>query len=160
MASILVIDDQDRYVELCRRAIPEHSYLGPARCWADAVALLKEHRRSVELVLLDVHFDIPKDDLVGLPRDADDRTVQRVRRRQGLEILARLRRHLPDLPVILMTSRADLPIERAAEQLDVEEYTYLLDDEYVDARSLRAQIANILVSRRGLEAEGPVFWGR
>lgn len=160
MASILVIDDQDRYVELCRRAIPEHSYLGPARCWADAVALLKEHRRSVELVLLDVHFDIPRGDLVGLPHDADDRTVQRVRRRQGLEILARLRRHLPDLPVILMTSRADLPIERAAEQLDVEEYTYLLDDEYVDARSLRAQIANILVSRRGLEAEGPVFWGR
>lgn len=160
MATILVIDDQDRYVELCRRAIPEHSYIGPARSWADAVALLKEHRRSVELVLLDVHFDIAREKLVGLPRDADDRTLQRVRRRQGLEILARLRRHLPDLPVILMTSRADLPIERAAEQLDVEEYTYLLDDEYVDARSLRAQIDNILVSRRGLEAEGPVYWGR
>lgn len=160
MATILVIDDQDRYVELCRRAIPEHDYIGPARDWADAARLLKEHRRSIELVLLDVHFDIPKERLIGLPVDADEKGVQRTRRRQGLEILQRLRRHLPDLPVILMTARADLPIERAAEQLDVEEYTYFLDDDYVDARSLRAQIANILSSRRGLEAEGPIFWGQ
>jgi DNA-binding NtrC family response regulator len=160
MANILVIDDQDRYVTLCRKAIPEHEYIGPARCWKDAVTLLKEWRKTLDLVLLDVHFDLPPDQLIGLPPDADERTLQRTRRRQGLEILARLRRHLPDLPVILMTARADLPIERAAEALDVEDYTYFLDDDMVDARSLRAQIANILNARRGSEAEGPIFWGR
>lgn len=160
MANILVIDDQDRYVNLCRRAIPEHSYLGPARSWAETVALLKGHRRSVDLVLLDVHFDIPTEQLVGLPANADERAVARVRRRQGLEILARLRRKLPDLPVVLMTAREEVALERAAERLGAEEYTYFLDDEQVDASGLRAQIENILVARRGQEAEGEVFWGR
>jgi two-component system nitrogen regulation response regulator GlnG len=160
MATILVIDDQDRYVELCRRAIPEHDYLGPARSWRAAADILKRQRRTIDLVLLDVHFDIPVEALVGLPANPDDKAVTRLRRRQGLEILARLRRHLPDLPVVLMTAREDLDIDRAAERLDAEEYTYFLDDEYVDARSLRVQIENVLKARRGQDAEGPVFWGR
>jgi DNA-binding NtrC family response regulator len=160
MGTILVIDDQDRYVELCRRAIPEHTYLGPARSWREAAEILKKQRRSIDLVLLDVNFDIPVETLVGVPPGADEKSVARARRRQGLEILARLRRHLPDLPVVLMTSRDDVDIDRAAERLDAEEYTYFLDDEYVDARSLRAQIENVLKARRGQDAEGPIFWGR
>ena len=160
MATILVIDDQDRYVGLCRRAIPEHDYLGPARSWKEAADILRTRRREVDLVLLDVHFDIPEADLLGLPEGADAKTIGRVRRRQGLEILARLRRRLPDLPVVLMTSRAEVALERAAEQLAAEEYTYFLDDEYIDARSLRVQIENVLSARRGRESEGPVFWGR
>ncbi len=161
MANILVIDDQDRYVELCRRAIPEHSYLGPARSWTEAATMLRGRgQRLPDLVLLDVFFDIPAEQLLGLPPGADERTLNRVRRRQGLEILKRLRRHLPDLPVILMTSRADLAIERAADQFDAEEYTYFLDDEHLDARALRVQMENILASRRGQDAEGPIFWGR
>lgn len=160
MANILVIDDQDRYIELCRRAIAEHTYLGPARSWADALDLLRQHHRNVDLVLLDVHFDLPADQLVGLPPNPEERHLVRARRRQGLEILARLRRLLPDLPVILMTAREDLALERAAEQLDAEDYTYFLDDEYVDARSLRLQIENILQSRSGRESEGPIYWGR
>ena len=160
MATILVIDDQDRYVALCRKAIPEHEYLGPARSWAAAAEVLKARRREVDLVLLDVNFDIAEAELVGLPAGADARTLARVRRRQGLEILARLRRRLPDLPVVLMTSRAEVALEQAAERLAAEEYTYFLDDDYVDARSLRVQIENVLAARRGREAEGPVFWGR
>ncbi len=160
MATILVIDDQDRYVGLCRKAIPEHDYLGPARCWREAAELLRTRRRDVDLVLLDVHFEIPAEDLVGLPAGADAKTLAKVRRRQGLEILARLRRRLPDLPVVLMTSKDEVALERAAERLDAEEYTYFLDDEYVDARSLRVQIENVLSARRGREAEGPVYWGR
>ena len=165
MATILVIDDQDRYVDLCRRAIPEHTYLGPARSWREAAEVLKKQRRSIDLVLLDVHFDIPVEQLIGLPANAngappDDRQIARTRRRQGLDILVRLRRHLPDLPVVLMTARDDLDIDRAAERLDAEEYTYFLDDEYVDARSLRVQIENVLKARRGQDAEGPIFWGR
>jgi two-component system nitrogen regulation response regulator GlnG len=165
MATILVIDDQDRYVDLCRRAIPEHTYLGPARSWREAAEVLKKQRRSIDLVLLDVHFDIPVEQLIGLPTNAsgappDDKQIARTRRRQGLDILVRLRRHLPDLPVVLMTARDDLDIDRAAERLDAEEYTYFLDDEYVDARSLRVQIENVLKARRGQDAEGPIFWGR
>mgnify|MGYP003338745008 FL=1 len=160
MGRILVIDDQDRYIELCRRAIPEHEYLGPARSWREAAEILKKNRRSIELVLLDVNFDIAPEALVGVPPGADEKSLAKARRRQGLEILARLRRHLPDLPVVLMTARSDLDLDRAAERLDAEEYTYFLDDEFVDARSLRVQIENVLKARRGQDAEGPIFWGR
>lgn len=160
MATILLIDDQDRYAAICRRAIPEHDYLGPARSWREAVVLLKAHRRDVDAILLDVHFDIPREDLIGLPPDADERAVGRAQRRQGLEILARLRRRLPDLPVVLMTSREEVALERAAERLGAEEYTYFLDEESLDVRTLRAQLENILTLQRGQEAEGPVFWGR
>jgi len=159
VATLLLIDDQDRTAELVRRAMPEHTWLGPARDWSEAVAALRA-RRDVDVVLLDVHFDLPAERLVGLPRDADERTLARVRRRQGIEILARLRRRLPDLPVVLMTSREGVALERAAERLGVEEYTYFLDDDYVDARALRVQIEGILAAQVGQEADGPVFWGR
>ena len=160
MATLLVIDDQDRTADLVRRAIPEHTCLGPARCWSEAAAILKARRGEVDVVLLDVHFDIPAEQLLGLPADADERALARVRRRQGIEILARLRRVVPDLPVVLMTSREEIALERAAERLGVEEYTYFLDDDYVDARALRVQIENILVAQEGHESEGPIFWGR
>ncbi len=160
MSTLLVIDDQDRHIELCRRAIPEHTYLGPARSWREAVTILKAERRNIDVVLLDVNFDIPPEQLLGLPPDPDERTLARVRRRQGLEILARLRRALPDLPVLLMTAREEVDLSRAAERLGAEEYTWFLDDDYVDARSLRVQIENILSARRGQEAEGPIYWGK
>ncbi len=160
MATILVIDDLDRTIDLCRRAMPEHDYLGPARSWSQAGPFLAARRPRVDLVLLDVHFDIPVEELVGVPQGADERQLTRVRRRQGLEILALLRRRYPDLPVILMTSRDDLPLEKEAEALNAQEYTYFLDDDYVDAHALRAQIQGIMRARRGAEADGPVYWGR
>ncbi len=160
MSTILVIDDQDRHIDLCRRAIPEHTYLGPARNWREAVTILKAERRRLDVVLLDVNFDIPREQLLGLAPDADERTLSKVRRRQGLEILARLRRGLPDLPVLLMTAREEVNLSLAAERLGAEEYTWFLDDDYVDARSLRVQIENIVSARRGQEAEGPIYWGR
>ena len=159
MADVLIIDDQERYAELCRRAIPEHDYHGPARTWAAAEELLKRLRRRVDLVLLDVHFDLPAEDLLGLDDPSDANALEKARREQGLHILERLRRLAPDLPVVLMTSRDDLPLERAAEELQAEEYTDFLDDEYVDAVALRAQIEGILRARRGVTADGPVYWG-
>ena len=160
MATVLVIDDQDRYTDLCRKAIPGHEFLGPARSWKEAAELLRSRRRDIDVVLLDVHFEIPEADLVGLPEGADAKVVAKVRRRQGLEILARLRRRLPELPVVLMTSRDEVALERVSERFAAEEYTYFLDDDYVDARSLRVQIESVLAARRGRDAEGPVFWGR
>ncbi len=159
MADILLIDDQDRYAELCRRTIPEHRFRGPARSFREAVEVLTRSRGRVDLVLLDVHFDVPESDLLGWKAGMDRRAVDGLRRRQGLEILRALRQRWPDLPVILMTSREELALERGAEEHAAEEYTYFLDDDYVDARALRAQIGGIVEARRGGERDGPIFWG-
>lgn len=160
MADILVIDDQDRTLDLCRRVMPEHSWHGPAHCWEEAQEQLKQLRRKVEIVLLDIHFDIAPEKLLGLPPEPGPKDIDRAKRRQGVEILAALRRNLPDLPVVLMTSRGEVPLEREADRHDAEEYTYFLDDEDIDARSLRAQVQGILAARRGTEWEGPIYWGR
>ena len=160
MADILVVDDQDRTLDLCRRAMPEHTWHGPARSWAEANEALKGLRRAVDLVLLDIHFDIPADQLLGLPEAPDERAVRRAQRRQGIEILGALRRGRPDLPVVLMTAQGGDGMEQAADRHRAEEYTYFLDDEDIDARSLRAQVEGILRARRGTEAEGPIYWGR
>ena len=165
MSSILIIDDTDKYWELCTRFMPEHELLPPARNYREAAETLARHRH-VDLVLLDVHFDIPEADLLPedkqdlLARGDRDRALERLRRAQGLHILDRLRRTHPDLPVIVMTSRDDLPLEADAERLNAEDYTYLLDEEYLDARSLRLQVEGILARRSGQPAiDEPFYWG-
>jgi DNA-binding NtrC family response regulator len=160
MADILVIDDQDRTIELCRRALPEHHYRGPARSWAEAREHLSRARGRVELVLLDVHFDRPAEELLGADDDLDEAGLERLRRRQGLHILEALRARDRELPVILMTARDGVPLEHQHEVEEAEEFTYFLDDDYVDARALRAQIERILAASRGHEADGPIYWGR
>ena len=166
MPSILIIDDEDKYLELCRRFMPEHDFVGPARNHREAMQILARARRTIDLVLLDVHFDIPNADL--LPEDkapllakGDARRVyERLRRSQGLRILDRLRRRYPDLPVIVMTALDDLPLEADTERLHAEDYTYLLDDEYLDARALKVQVEGILArAQRPTEEEGPFYWG-
>ena len=157
MADILVIDDQDRTFDLCRRAIPEHRYRGPARSFREASELLARARGRVDLVLLDVHFDIPAEDLLGFQEGMGTRQIDALKSRQGLHILEALRKRDPELPVVLMTAREELTLER---EVADEDFTYFLDDEYVDARDLRVPIARIVEARRGQEADGPVFWGR
>ena len=167
MSSILIIDDEDKYLELCRRFMPEHEFHGPARNHREAAQILARSRRSIDLVLLDVHFDIPPDDL--LPEDKSallskggdpERVYERLRRSQGLQILDRLRRRYPDLPVIVMTALDDLPLEADAERLNAEDYTYLLDDDYLDARALKVQVEGILArAERPDHDDGPFYWG-
>ncbi len=167
MSQILIIDDEDKYFELCQRFIEGHDFLPPARNYREAEATLEAYRGKVDLVLLDVHFDIPDEEL--LPYDKTElltgkdhkRAIERLRRGQGLHILDQLRRVVPDLPVIVMTARDDLPIEADSERLQAEDYTYLLDDEYLDARSLRLQIENILAQRAGPagDEDEPFYWG-
>src|SRR5262245_59563732 len=146
--------------------MPEHEFLGPARNYGEAAQLLARARRPIDLVLLDVHFEIPEPDL--LPEDksgllaklGEARMLERLRRGQGLLILDRLRQRYPDLPVIVMTARDDLPLEADAERLHAEDYTYLLDDEYLDARALKVQVEGILArAQRSTEADGPFYWG-
>ena len=169
MSSILIVDDEDKYLDLCRRFMPEHDFLAPARNYREAEAALRARGRAVDLVLLDVHFDIPEAELLPedkrelFARDGRERAVERLRRTQGLRILDRLRSQHPDLPVVVMTSHGDLPLEADAERLRAEDYTYLLDEDYLDARSLRLQIEGILARReRGAEPEdeGGFYWGR
>jgi DNA-binding NtrC family response regulator len=59
-----------------------------------------------------------------------------------------------------MTARGGVGLEQAADRHQAEEYTYFLEDEDIDARSLHAQVAGILQARRGREQDGPVYWGR
>ena len=167
MSSILIVDDEDKYLELCKRFMPEHAFL-PARHYREAAQLLGRHGDGVDLVLLDVHFDIPEQDLLPFDKAAllakgdPERALERLRRGQGLHILDHLRRDYPDLPVIVMTSRDDLPLEADAERLNAEDYTYLLDDDYLDARSLKLQIEGILARRRraAAAADEPFYWGQ
>ncbi len=154
MADILVVDDQDRYADLCRKAMPEHRFVGPARNYREAADALHRARGRIDAVLLDVHFDIDDIDLVEFadgPRDPGE-----LRRTQGVAILARLREGWPDLPVVLMTSRDELSLDALPGD---EEYTYFFDDDAVDAQTLRGQIDGI-VAGRGAVADGPVYWGR
>ncbi len=167
MSRILIIDDEDKYFELCQRFIAEHEFLPPVRNYREAASVLKAERGTIDLVLLDVHFDIPDEELLPLDKAGllagkdTKRAIERLRRAQGLHILDQLRRSDPDLPVIVMTARDDLPIEADSERLQAEDYTYLLDDEYLDARSLRLQIENILAQRAGPsgEEDEPFYWG-
>jgi two-component system nitrogen regulation response regulator GlnG len=166
VSSILIIDDEDKYLELCRRFMPEHEFLGPARNHVEAMLILARARRTIDLVLLDVHFDIPEDQLLPEDKSAllgkgdNARALERLRRSQGLHILDRLRRRYPDLPVIVMTALDDLPLEADTERLHAEDYTYLLDDEYLDARALKVQVEGILArAQRSAEHDGPFYWG-
>lgn len=159
MADILIIDDQDRYAELCRRALPDHSYRGPVRSWSEAASALARARGRVDLVLLDVHFDIEPTELLGFEEGASKSAVEQLRRTQGLLILRELRSRYPDLPVILMTSREDVRLEDA-DDLDAIDFTFFLDDDYVDARSLATLIQGVEDQLRVRDSEGPIFWGR
>ena len=166
MSSILIIDDEDSYFELCRRFMPEYQLLPVARNYREAAEALRRHGGAIDLVLLDVHFNIPEEDL--LPQDKEPlfakgeraKVVERLRRTQGLQILDKIRQTHPDLPLIVMTSRDDLPLEVDAAHLHSEEYTDLLADDYLDARSLKVQIEGILARREAalVEAE-PFYWG-
>jgi hypothetical protein len=56
--------------------MPEHEWHGPAHSWKDTEAHLKALRSRLDLVLLDVHFDIPESDLLGLPPNPQEKDVR------------------------------------------------------------------------------------
>lgn len=167
MPSILIVDDEDSYLELCQRYMPEHTFLPPARNYREAAAALRRYAGQIDLVLLDVHFDIPEAELLPFDKQAllargdPARQLERLRRGQGLQILDQIRQSYPDLPVIVMTSRDDLPLEADAERLRAQDFTYLLDDDYLDARALKLQIDGILArrERQVAAADEPFYWG-
>jgi DNA-binding NtrC family response regulator len=158
VADVLVVDDQDRTAEVCRRLMPEHYFRGPARSWREAEDALRAARGRIDLVLLDLHFRIPPSELLGWTPGMSPAAVERLERRQGLAILGALRARWPDLPVVLTTGRRELDLQEAED----EEYTYFLEDESaderVDAQVLRALVHRIAGPARA-PSDGPVWWG-
>ncbi|MEM9070472.1 MAG: sigma 54-interacting transcriptional regulator [Myxococcota bacterium] len=170
---VLVVDDGDRYVELFHALLRDYDYAtrcelaGPcwecpqregctlthAHDWSETEQALARHR-DVDVVLLDVFFDLPAPRL--LPRGEDLATR---RREQGLAILERLRRRRAHLPVVMMTSAAEIGLEAAA-PLAADEYLTLAGRDAFDARALGLLIERILARARR-EGEGADYvWGR
>jgi two-component system nitrogen regulation response regulator GlnG len=171
---LLVVDDGDRYVELCHALLREYDYATrcelPGPCWtcerrpgctlthahdaAEADETLRRHR-DVDVVLLDVAFDVPVERL--LP--SSEKNVERRRRLQGIEILAHLRRARGDLPVVLMTSESELAYQDAAEALAVDEFASLAGEAAFDARALSLLVERVLARREGSAEAGGYTWG-
>ncbi len=173
---LLLVDDGERYVELAHALLTDYDYAtrcelpGPcwtcrhrqgctlthAHDWGETEQTLSRHP-DVDVVLLDVSFDIPEERLLAHPADRGD--LERRRRLQGLAILARLRRHRASLPVVLMTSRDELELDAADEALDADEYLTLAGRDSFDARALGLLVERILARRTSGDA-GRYEWGR
>jgi DNA-binding NtrC family response regulator len=166
---LLVVDDGDRHVELAHRFLREYRYATrcqlPGPCWScaerpgctlthahdlkEAEEALAQHD-DIDAVLLDVAFDLPPERLAP----SGEPNLERRRRLQGLEILRHLRRRRADLPVLLMTSREELPDDAVTD-----EFVALAGADAFDARALGLLIERVLSERRAA-AGGDYHWGR
>jgi DNA-binding NtrC family response regulator len=189
---LLLIDDGNRYIELLHHFLRDYDYAtrcelsGP--CWqcpqragcelthahdaAEADDALRRHP-DVDVVLLDVAFNLPEHRLLPLRRgllspggdgaaeaqvsEPDD---ERRRRLQGLLILGQLRRARGALPVVLMTSQEELGYEDAAEALFADEFVTLAGADALDARALGLLIERVLVRRREAPEAGGYLFGK
>jgi len=171
---LLVVDDGERYVELAHALLRDYDYATrcdlPGPCWEcpqrPGCTLTHAHDAAetdealaqnpdVDVVLLDVAFDVPEERLLPARR-----VPEKARKRlQGIEILAHLRRARGELPVILMTSREELAYEDAAEALDVDEFATLAGADAFDARALGLLVERVLARRREAPEAGGYAWG-
>ena len=171
---LLVVDDGDRYIELCHALLRDYDYATrcdlPGPCWTcdllpgctlthahdgfEVDEALKKHR-DVDVVMLDVAFDVPVERL--LP--SSEKNLERRKRLQGVEILAHLRRSRGDLPVVLMTSESELAFADAAEALAVDEFATLAGEAAFDARALSLLVERVLARRADSPEAGGYTWG-
>jgi DNA-binding NtrC family response regulator len=171
---LLVIDDGDRYIELCHALLRDYDYATrcelPGPCWTcerqlgctlthahDGIEVdeaLKKNR-DVDVVLLDVAFDVPVERL--LP--SSEKNLERRKRLQGIDILRHLRRSRGDLPVVLMTSESELSFADAAEALSVDEFATLAGEAAFDARALSLLVERVLARRADSPEAGGYTWG-
>ncbi|MEM9189147.1 MAG: sigma 54-interacting transcriptional regulator [Myxococcota bacterium] len=170
---LLIVDDQDRYVELCHALLQDYDYATrcelPGPCWEcdrrqgcelthahdaeEAKDALQRHP-DTDVVLLDVAFDIPEERLLPF---RDTGLAQR-KRLQGLAILEHLRRDRGELPVILMTSIEELEFGQAA--LAGDEFVSLAGADAFDARALSLLVERTLARRHEAPAAGGYVFGR
>jgi two-component system nitrogen regulation response regulator GlnG len=172
---LLIVDDASHYVEVAHQFLRGYRYATrcglPGPCWTceklpgcqlthahdvfEVEAALAQHS-DVDVVLLDVAFDLPRERLA--PSSEPD--LEKRRRLQGIDILAELRRTHPELPVILMTSEEELAYEEPAAALAVDEYVTLAGADAFDARSLGLLIERVLARKPRAAEPGQFHWGR
>jgi two-component system nitrogen regulation response regulator GlnG len=159
---VLVIDDGVAYAQVIAEQMPEFDLVRPAGekgapCLQDgpeAITYLERSAADVDVVLLDMHFDVPADKLLPL---GDGASPRRTKRFQGVAILREIRARFPQLPVVLLTAVEDLSLVDAAEELASQSMTYLLDGEDLDALRIRINAA-LQEAALGVE-ESQVLWG-
>jgi DNA-binding NtrC family response regulator len=155
-ARFLLVDDGETYEAAIRAHLPDLHPAGPRQPDGPAaLAWLAAHPDAVDLVLLDLNFDVPTERLLPLGPDA---TPRQTRRAQGVAILRELRARFPHLPVVMLTSADDLPFETLRAELSTAPLTWMLGGDDLDA--LRIRVHEALASRRTAREEDGVFWGR
>jgi DNA-binding NtrC family response regulator len=172
---LLIVDDANHYVEVAHHFLRGYRYATrcqlPGPCWTcierDGCRLTHAHdlaevnealalHPDVDVVLLDVAFDLPAERLTP-SREPD---LEKRRRLQGIDILAQLRRTHAELPVILMTSEEELAYEEAAAALAVDEYLTLAGADAFDARALGLLVERVLARRPHAMEAGQYQWGQ
>lgn len=159
---LLVVDDGLTYARLVAGRMPEFELIHPPGepepRLPDGLAALEYLRRNaaeVDLVLLDMHFDVPPERLLSLSESAGAR---RTRRFQGVAILREIRARHAGLPVVLLTEQGDLSLVDAAGDLAAQSMTYFLDGDDLDALRIRINAA-LQEASLSLE-EAQILWGR
>ncbi|MBI5495216.1 MAG: sigma-54-dependent Fis family transcriptional regulator [Deltaproteobacteria bacterium] len=157
--NILVVDDGLTYARVVADHLPELRLVTPdgQPCLRDgpsALAWLDRHVDEVDLVLLDMHFDVPDEKLLPLPNEP---SLRRQKRFQGVAILREIRHRHPALPVVLLTAEQDLSLVDVDGQLAAQSMTYVLDGEDLDTLRIRINAA-LQEASQGLE-EDDLLWG-
>jgi DNA-binding NtrC family response regulator len=117
------------------------------------------------VVVLDLRFDLPDEQLLPderpLGESAAARRLRRERRdRQGLFILERLRRRRPEIAVLLTTAYEEIPFEQEALELKADAFTYAAaEEESGSGRLLVSRLRRILEERAAPQRTGRFFWG-
>ena len=159
---VLVVDDGEAYAAVVSKRLPEFQLVtsdefgqgdripdGPS-----AIAFLERHCDLVDVVLLDVQFDIDESCLLPL---AQASTARRLKRFQGVAILQEIRKRHPDLPIVMLTAQADLSLVDAGGEVASQSMTYFLDGDDLD--SLRIRINQALLERASTTEESGILWG-
>ncbi|MDH5674750.1 MAG: sigma 54-interacting transcriptional regulator [Myxococcales bacterium] len=157
---VLVIDDGELHARIVAERFGELELIRPGGKaqigdGPSALSYLRRHAKRVDLVLLDVSFDLPEAQLLELP---EARSLRRRKRFQGVAILREIRRRHPRLPVVLLTAREDLDwLDGEAEAPAQESMTYYVDGN--DLPALRVRIQGALQAAALGAEEGEVLWG-
>ncbi len=159
---ILVVDDGLTYAQVIAQKMPEFELVGGGKpegaprlqCGPAALEFLSRNAGGVDVVLLDMHFDLAEEYLLPLPEAP---TLRRRKRFQGLAILRSIRLKWPDLPVVLLTSVQDLSLGDVGSELAAQSMTYFLDADDLDSLRIRIHAA-LREAEEGVEEDG-ILWG-
>lgn len=162
MPRLLLVDDGETYAEAISKHMTEFTLVSPPDAELPrlpdgpaALEFLEREADGVDVVLLDMRFDVPADRLLPL---AEGRTLRRQRRFQGVAILREIRRRFPELPVVLLTAVEDLSLVDVADELAAQSMTYVLDGEDLDA--LRIRVNTALRDAARAQEEDDILWGQ